>query len=315
MKTTLSRRTFFSRAGATTALGLHWPMSGKSIFHLFGASSPQPAVTLPTGRIVDMHVHYRHHEPDFLDTFVKLSDRLNITGCILTPFEHRRVVAEAAKQHPRQIIPFGAVKLDAPDVTRQVEELHDLGYRGLGEISSMKKNCSDPAYFPVYELASQYKWIAMFHTGIVGRDKFDEAENVASGRMRPIHLEEIARQFPKLTVLGAHLGNPEYEWAGEVARWNPNVYFDLSGTTLPKMAARLSDFQKIFWWSDVEWEAQPSNDPSPYSKLVFGTDTGTPNIETELYRYLAMFEACGVPEGTRKTILGGTLAKMLGLSD
>jgi len=315
MKTTLSRRTFFSSAGATTALGLHWPMSGKSIFHLFGAPSPEPAVTPPPGRIVDMHVHYRHHEPDFLDTFLKLSDRLNITGCILTPFEHRKVVAEAAKQHPRQIIPFGGVKLDAPDVTRQVEELRDLGYRGLGEISSMKRNCSDPAYFQVYELASQYKWIAMFHTGIVGRGKFDEAENVASGRMRPIHLEEIARQFPKLTVLGAHLGNPEYEWAGEVARWNPNVYFDLSGTTLPKMAGRLSDFQKIFWWSDVEWEAQPSTDPSPYSKLVFGTDTGTPNIETELYRYLAMFEACGVPEGTRKMILGGTLAKMLGLSD
>jgi uncharacterized protein len=240
---------------------------------------------------------------------------LNITGCILTPFEHRKVVAEAAKQHPRQIIPFGAVKLDAPDVTRQVEELRDLGYRGLGEMSSMKRNCSDPVYFPVYELASQYRWIVMFHTGIVGRGKFDEAENVASGRMRPIHLEEIARQFPPLTVLGAHLGNPEYEWAGEVARWNPNIYFDLSGTTLPKMAGRLSDFQKIFWWSDVEWEAQPTNDPSPYSKLVFGTDTGTANIESELYRYLAMFEACGVPEGTRKMILGGTLAKMLGLSD
>jgi len=76
---------------------------------------------------------------------------LNLLGCILTPFEHRKVVAQAAKQHPRQIIPFGAVNVDAPDVTKQVEELHDLGYRGLGEISGMKRNCSDPAYFPVYE--------------------------------------------------------------------------------------------------------------------------------------------------------------------
>lgn len=282
--------------------------------------APSPAdvstAALPTtSRIIDMHVHYRHHEPGFLDAFLKLSDRLNLTGCILTPFEHRKLVAEVAKQHPKQIIPFGDVKLDAPDVTSQVRELHDLAFRGLGEISSMQKNCSDPSYFPVYELASQYKWIVMFHTGIVGRGKFDEAENVASGRMRPIYLEEIARQFPKLNVLGAHLGNPEYEWAAEVARWNPNVYFDLSGTTLAKMGGRLSDFQKIFWWSDVEWEAQPTNDPSPYSKLVFGTDTGTQNIENVLHRYLAMFEACLVPEATRKAILGGTLAKMLDLHD
>ena len=319
MRTSLSRRTFFGKAGVATTLGLRWPVSGKAIIDIFGASSGASSTRSvplpPMGRLVDMHVHYRHEEPDFLDTFLKLSDRLNITACMLTPFEHRKAVAEAAKRHPKQIIPFGAVSVDAPDVTQQVEELHELGYRGLGEISSMKRNCSDPAYFPVYELASQYKWIVMFHTGIVGRDKFDEAENVASGRMRPIHLEEIARQFPKLTVLGAHLGNPEYEWAGEVARWNPNVYFDLSGTTLPKMAGRLNDFRKIFWWSDVEWEAQPTDDPSPYSKLVFGTDTGTPNIETVLNRYLAMFESCGVPEGTRKMILGGTLAKMLGLSD
>ncbi len=155
----------------------------------------------------------------------------------------------------------------------------------------------------------------MFHTGIVGRDNFNVAENVGSGRMRPIFLEEIARQFPKLMVLGAHLGNPEYDWAGEVTRWNPNVYFDLSGTTLPKMAGRLSDFRKIFWWSDVEWEAQPGDDPSPYCKIVFGTDTNMKNIDTVIGRYQAMFDACDVPEKTRKMIMGGTMAKLLNLPD
>jgi uncharacterized protein len=153
----------------------------------------------------------------------------------------------------------------------------------------------------------------MFHTGIVGRGKFDEPENIASGRMRPIHLEEITRQFPRIIVLGAHLGNPEYEWAAEVSRWNPNVYFDLSGTTLPKMQNRLGDFRKIFWWNDVEWEAQPSDDPSPYSKLVFGSDCATPNIETVVKQYQSLFAVCDVPERTRKMVMGGTLEKRLGL--
>jgi hypothetical protein len=234
---------------------------------------------------------------------------------MLVPFEHRKVVADAAKKYPNRIVPFGALELDAPDATKQMAEFHDLGYRGLGEISSMQKNCSDPKYFPIFELSSQYKWILMFHTGIVGRDDFNKAENVASGRMRPIYLEEISRQFPQLIILGAHLGNPEYEWAGEVTRWNPNIYFDLSGTTLTKMAKRLADFQKIFWWADDDWEGQPTADKSPYSKIVFGSDTRTDNIEHVLNQYWAMFEACEVPANTRKMILGGTVARMLGLKD
>ena len=53
------------------------------------------------------------------------------------------------------------------------------------------------------------------------RKKFDEPEDVASYRMRGFHLEEIARRFTNVTVLGVHGGNPEYEWPAEVARRNP----------------------------------------------------------------------------------------------
>ena len=112
----------------------------------------------------------------------------------------------------------------------------------------VKKPFNDPSYFPVYERANDFGWIVLFHTGIVLRKNFDEPEDVASGRMRPIHLEEIARRFPKITVVGAHCGKPEYEWATDIARWNPNVFFDLSGSGLTKMRSRLAEFQKIFWW-------------------------------------------------------------------
>jgi len=157
---------------------------------------------------------------------------------------------DAAKQHPTQIIPFGFVDLDAPDVVKQVDELHAMGYRGLGELEFVKKPYNDPSYLPVYELANRLGWIVLFHTGIVLRRKFDEPEDVASGRMRPIYLEEIARRFPKITVLGAHCGNPESEWAAEVAPVESQCVFrDLSGSTLTKMQGRLADFQKIFWWS------------------------------------------------------------------
>ena len=272
-------------------------------------------------RIVDVHVHFDAKNPNFLPDLLRISERLNLTACLLTPFEDRKVVADAAKQHPSQIMPFGFVDLDAPDVVKQVEELHVMGYRGLGELEFVKKPYNDPSYFPVYELANGYGWIVLFHTGIVLRKKFDEPEDVASGRMRPIYLEEIARRFPQLTVLGAHSGNPEYEWAAEIARWNPNVFFDLSGSTLTKMHGRLGDFQKIFWWSSTEWHSAewkvktPNNDPSAFIKLVFGSDTSLGEIESVVSQYHALFDACDVPERTRKMIMGGTLSQMLGLPD
>jgi len=322
MNNSQSRRNFLGNAG-TVAAAVALPGWSTLLRGSLGKADPlangasyAPAMS---DRIVDMHVHFDERNPNFISDLLKLSDRLNLTACVLTPFANRKIVLDASKQHPKEIIPFGFVDLDAPDVVKQVEELHAMGYRGLGEMEFVKKPYKDPSYFPVYELANRYGWIVLFHTGIVLRRKFDEPENVASGRMRPIYLEEIARRFPKITVLGAHCGNPEYEWAAEIARWNPNVFWDLSGSTLTKMQARLADFQKIFWWSNTEWQSpewkakKPDSDASAFGKIVFGSDNGLDGIEPVVKQYQALFEACAIPEHTRKMILGGTLSKMLGL--
>jgi hypothetical protein len=260
--------------------------------------------------IVDVHVHFDDKNPTFVEDLLKVCKRLSMTACVLTPYGSRSVIANAAKQYPAQIIPIGFIDLDAKDAVQQVKEFHQLGYRGLGELEFVKKPFTDPAYTPVYELANEYGWLVLFHTGIVLRRKFDEPEDVASHRMRAFHLEEIARRFPRLTVVGAHCGNPEYEWAAEVARWNPNVFFDLSGSTLVKMNDRLPDFRKIFWWSGGEWGTKsPDNDPSAFSKLVFGSDTGLDQIESMVARYRSLFKACEVPGHTQKLIMGATLIK------
>lgn len=307
----LSRRNFIAAAAAAVPLS----RMQAQVSNPASSSATPPAATIGAAdRIVDIHCHFDAKNPNFIDDFLKVSDHLNLTACILTPFEHRKVVADAAKKHPTQIIPFGFVDVDAPDVTHQVEEFHALGYRGLGELEFPKKNFSDRSYDPIYERASQYGWILMFHTGIVLRREFKLPEDISSSRMRPFHLEEIARRFPKLTVLGAHCGNPEYEWAAEVSRWNPNVFFDLSGSTLLKMRSRLHHFQEIFWWSGVGQDTStPNNDRSAFIKLVFGSDTDLQRIETVVTQYRSMFDACDVPEPTRKMILGGTMSQFLGL--
>lgn len=316
MKKATSRRTFLASAAKASAIAATYGVAGIPKPGAAPTFEQKTAGSFHGNRIVDLHMHFDPKNPGFFDDFLKVSDSLNLTGCILTPFEHRKVVAEVAKKYPRQVIPFGYVDLDAPDVARQVQELHELGYRGLGELEFVKKPFHGLSYFPVYDLANRYNWIVLFHTGIVLREKFNEPEDVASHRMRPLYLEEIARRFPQITVVGAHCGNPEYEWAAEIARWNPNIFFDLSGSTLKKFSGRLGEFSRYFWWTDTdEGTDTPDNNPSAFTKLVFGTDTSPRNVQQVLTQYRALFEACNVPESARQLILGGTLAKILRLPD
>src|SRR5437764_1435176 len=208
MSTHVSRRRFLGAAAASVPGA--WSLA--NALPSATSRSEQIASAMPKNRIIDMHVHFDEKKPSFIADFLKISDRLNLAACLLTPFASRKIVFEAAKEHPTQIIPFGFVDLDAPDVVKQVEELHAMGFRGLGELEFVRKPYNDPSYFPVYELANQYGWIVMFHTGIVLRRKLDEIASVVK-------------------------------------------------------------------------------------------------------QYHDMFDACDVPERTRKMIMGGTLAKMLGLPD
>jgi hypothetical protein len=80
------------------------------------------------------------------------------------------------------------------------------------------------------------------------------------------------------------------------------------------MHGRLADFKRIFWWSGQPQDSKtPDGDTSAFVKLVFGSDTDLQSIEGVMGQYHALFEACDVPEGTRKRIMGGTLSKLLGL--
>ena len=157
MRDRLSRRKFLGTVSAAAVMPHVWAAPEAVPSHAFLPDQAAPAVY--RARIVDIHVHFDEKKPNFIPDLLKLSDRLNLTACLLTPFRNRKVVAEAAKQHPRQIIPFGFVDLDAPDVVEQVEELHAMGYRGLGELEFVKKPYNDLSYFPLYELANRYGWI------------------------------------------------------------------------------------------------------------------------------------------------------------
>ena len=264
-------------------------------------------------KLIDVHVHY-NGEPGFLE---QLLDKLNATdglAFLLTTPNGFPQASKFIQEHPDRLIGFGDIKLDDPNALSEIDRFHQAGFRGLGEITTTLKNYDDPAYWPLYDRADKYHMILLFHTGIVNRLHPEEPADISFDRSRVTRLDLIARHWPKLTIIGAHLGNPDYAEAGEIGRWDPNLYFDASGTTLIKKKDDYRFFRSIFWWTGIVSPHTPPSGTSAFEKLVFGSDVfggDLQEFDSARARYHAMLDACEVPQSAQEKIFSGTMWRIL----
>ncbi|MCU1295051.1 MAG: amidohydrolase 2 [Bryobacterales bacterium] len=264
-------------------------------------------------KLIDCHVHHNGSK-DFLEKLVLKLDSLQGMAMLIVEPGDLKAAADSIKSRPDRLVGLGQIELDAPNALETIDQFHAAGFRGLGEITKPEYSYDDRRYWPLYERAEKYGMIILFHTGIVNRNNPEVPVNVSSDRMRVSTIDLIARRFPKLTIIGAHLGNPDYAWAGEVGRWNPNVYFDVSGSTLIKKQEDYPFFKSIFWWTSVASAHTPKSNAPAFEKLVFGSDVfegDLGELDRELERYHRMLDACGVAPEVQANIFSGTLWRML----
>lgn len=264
---------------------------------------------IPRRFIIDSHQHF-DPSPDYIDRLVRAYRPRNAMACVLTRFPAIETVRKAAEKHPDVVIPYGHINVDDTGAVREIRRFADAGFKGV-KMHTPKLNWDDFSYFPVYEVLQSLNLVALFHTGIVAGSS-DDPEPSSMARMRPAYLHTIARSFPRLVIQGAHLGNPWYEEAAEAARWEKNLYFDLTGSSLLKKARNLTVFRDYLWW---EGPTMHSSKDAVYAfeKLVFGTDEPPENLDSVISGFEAMLDACQVPEESRKKIYGGTMARILGI--
>jgi hypothetical protein len=264
-------------------------------------------------RLIDVHVHY-DGEPGILEKLLnKLEANDGLAFLLTTPAAFPQA-SKFIHEHPGRFIGFGDIKLDDPNVLQEIDRFHAAGFRGLGEITTTLKDYDDRAYWPVYDLANRYHMILLFHTGIVNRLHPEQPADISFDRSRATRLDLIARHWPKLTIIGAHLGNPDYAEAGEIGRWDPNLYFDVSGTSLIKKKDDYGFFRSVFWWSGVVSPHTPASGADAFEKLVFGSDVfggDLQEFDLALERYHAMLDACRVPQSAQAMIFSGTMWRIL----
>lgn len=205
--------------------------------------------------------------------------------------------ADAVKRHPDVLLGFGSVDptrgLAAIDETRRCVEV--LGLRGMKLHPGLQRfSPNDERYYPLWDACSSLKIPVLFHTGMSGIGAgMPGGDGIKLRYTQPILLDDVAADFPSLTIIGAH---PSWPWQDEMlamARHKANVYIDLSGWA-----------PKYFPPALVQQASTLLQD-----KCLFGTDF--PLIPTE--RWLSEFAELPIKEAARPKILRTNAARILGL--
>lgn len=140
-----------------------------------------------------------------------------------------REVLEASRRYPGFFLPFGYLDFRKPPAA--IDRQREAGFIGLKVILAGHPY-DHAAYMPHYERAQALRMPILFHTGVIAHTDdslLGEGLSSRSENAHPRGLFTIAGQFPRLILIGAHLGG---EWQGEILeglRRYPNLYFDISG--------------------------------------------------------------------------------------
>lgn len=268
--------------------------------------------------IIDSHMHVGGEE-QWVKEMVEMYRRYNAMACAIAWPKDMDMMIDAMNEYPDVFIGFGRVSVDDPEAVRQVKTFHENGFVGM-KFHSPRKDWDDPSYYQVYRLCEEYGMHMLFHTGITSRRNIDGVPRYGSwGHMRPVYLDAICRQFPNATIQGAHFGNPWYEEAAECARWNPNLYFDITGSSLFKFTEldKMDIMSEYLWWAG--WDSQTENPhtlqggPSAWEHIVFGVDEDPSGLPGNIERFQRMIEANNVPAEDQPKMWGLTMAKILGI--
>jgi len=266
--------------------------------------------------IIDCHHHIPARDPEgYVERLRTECKRLGIARVVVMSagpphWASNEKIAELQHAHPDFLIGLGYLQLGAASV-QDVDRIYEMGLRGLKFIWPLR-NYDDDAFLPIYDRAAALGLPALFHLGIVAREPQQHLKDVSMARMRPVFLDRLARRLPQWKIIGAHFGNPWYEEAAELARMHPNVFFDLTGSTLKKKAPAF--FAELLWWGENEQYGR-MGDNHPYEKIVFGTDVSIELMEDVMNDYRRLMDALNMSEHFRALIMGGTAAIIFGLTE
>jgi len=207
-------------------------------------------------------------------------------------------IAEMANDNSDIMIAFGSVdphkgRMGQREIVRLIEEYGVKGFKFHPTCQGFFPNDQKLAY-SYYEILQHYKMPAIFHSGHSGVGTgMPGGGGLRLKYSNPIHLDDVAADFPDMTVIIAHPSWPWQDEALSVCLHKPNVYIDLSGWS-PKY------FQpQLIQYANTQLK----------KKMLFGSDY--PLITPD--RWIKDFGEAGFREEVQPLILKENAIRALGL--
>ena len=204
-------------------------------------------------------------------------------------------VAQIAAANADALIPFASIdpakgRLGAREARRL---MRDFGIKGFKfHPTQMGFFPNDRSAYPLYQAIADEGGIALFHTGQTGVGSGMRGGNgMRLKYSNPMHLDDVAVDFPDMTIVAAH---PSFPWQDEalaVAQHKPNVYIDLSGWSPKYFPENLIRYANSLL----------------KHKMLFGSDW--PMIAPE--KWLAAFDAAPFKDEVRPLILKENALRIL----
>jgi hypothetical protein len=249
------------------------------------------AGTHRTPTVAEIAAHYREQR---IAAVVFTVDAHTATG---HPALSSEEVADAAAEHPDVLLPFGSVDPhDGPAAVRRARRLvTEHRVRGFKFHPSLQAFApDDTTFYPLYEALQELGSPALFHTGQTGIGAgLPGGRGIKLRYSNPMLLDDVAADFPGLTIVLAHPSVPWQDEAIAIATHKANVFIDLSG------------------WSPKYFPPQLVRAANTVlrDKVLFGSDF--PLITPQ--RWLADFARLDLKPDVRPMILKANAIRALGL--
>lgn len=260
--------------------------------------------------IIDAHTHINNYHEERVVSLEESLDHLTNNmienkidySLVLTSYkvtEHRpstSMVVEAIKNRANLGVVSGISYLHYNH--RDIREISEYLERGL--IKGLKFYPGYEPFYPrdarlkvMYEMAIEYDVPVMFHSG----DTYAPSGKVKYSH--PLHIDDLAVDYPDLKIVICHIGNPWIKDCMEVVYKNKNVYADISGLVLGDFSEKFERFMK----KEIEEMITYAGDPK---YLLYGTDWPISNMKS----YLKFIDQLELADDKKELILWKNTAEL-----
>jgi predicted TIM-barrel fold metal-dependent hydrolase len=142
-------------------------------------------------------------------------------------------VADAARENSDVMIAFASIdphkgKMGIREARRLIAEGGIRGFKFHPTLQGFFPN--DRLAYPLYEVIAEHGLPALFHSGHSGMGTgMPGGGGLRLKYSNPIHLDDVAADFPDMPIIIAHPSWPWQDEALSVCLHKPNVHIDLSG--------------------------------------------------------------------------------------